>query len=104
MKSVKIVHVWGDKKTVPIETIERKSISIRWGLSGVYDIDLKTGEMRARSAKARRKGPCHWKAADIESLRQLSDEYFNPGIEKQQEIRFQDHIDTMPLKKLRDKE
>ena len=75
---IKLVHPGGTTEWVPVETITKDYISIRWGMSGVYDIFLEKNVIVARSLKARRKGKCYWKATDIEEVRKWVVEYLNP--------------------------
>lgn len=95
---VDLIDPGGHLKTVPVEAIHQTFISIRWGMSGVYDIDLKTNTMKARSVAARRKGLCHWKAVDINSVRHAVHEYFNPNAKKEEEERFKKHHESMPFR------
>lgn len=59
-----------EQKAVPVETITRTYISIRWGQSGLYDLNLKDNILTSRSAAARRRAPCLWKALEIEVIRE----------------------------------
>lgn len=96
MKEIELVHPGGEVKTLPIETIDQKKVSIRWGMSGVYDIDLVNNTVTARSVAARRKGMCYWKVRDIDALRKLVSDYFN--LHRQTELGFNmdKHAMTMP--------
>ena len=92
---VDLVDPGGHRKTVPVEAIHQTFISVRWGMSGIYDIDLKTNTMKARNVAARRKGVCYWQAVDIDSVRRAVEDHFNPKIEI--EKKFDKHVKNMPL-------
>jgi len=93
---VDLIDPGGHLKTVPIEGIHETFISVRWGQSGTYDIDLKTNIMKARSVAARRKGVCYWKVVNIESVRFAVREHFNPNAKIEAEKRFKKHHTNMP--------
>jgi len=97
-KMVEVEHPWTHQKIhLPIESIDQKYISVRWGQSGTYDIELKEGTMRARSAKARRKGFCIWKVVDVRSLRKFVFNHFYPDAEAEAQKRFEAHLTSMPF-------
>lgn len=90
---VEIVHIGTrETKVVEVEFYNDKIVSIRWPLAGVYDIDLKTNTMKARSPQARRKHPhCLWSAADVVALRRKVWELLNPD-HKEREAAYQAHL------------
>lgn len=70
-----LVAVWheGTHEIVrlPVEGVTRKLILVRWGMSGLYEIDIKTAQIRACSIAARRKGSMvQWHVRDMLNLRQ----------------------------------
>lgn len=70
MKELELIHPFNkERKTLPVVLITRKIVSIQWGLSGVYDLNLKENRLTARNVASRRKGPCHWMAVDIVAVR-----------------------------------
>ena len=80
MKTLILIHKWtGDTKEVAIEYYDAKIVSIRWPLSGTYDLNLKTNVLRSRSERARRKQHINlWQAENIEELRRRVWEWLNP--------------------------
>lgn len=95
---IEVIHPGGERHIVSVETIQEQYISVRWGMSGIYDIFLKSNTMVARSIKARRKGRCYWKVVDIEQVRQFVKEYFKPNKDEMQ-MSIEKHIESMPGKK-----
>lgn len=87
MKTVDIRHIWTkETKTLPVETIYENRVTLRWELSGIYELFLKTNQMRAVSVSARRKNPfCLWEAVDIASVREAVFKHFHPNIDKVEE-------------------
>ncbi len=99
--SIVLRHIGGELKEVPVETITRVYVSIRWGQSGVYDLNLASNTLRARSVKAQRKGRPHWKAADIESLRKQVANYLRGEDLKAETLKAMErHQATMPGNKI----
>lgn len=96
INEVELIHPGGECKILPVETINRASISIRWGMSGIYDINLRLNVMRARSLKARRKGRCDWKVKNIDKLRLDVEAYFNASERDSKEQTYDKHDETMP--------
>lgn len=77
-----LVHHWTrEERTVPVETVTRTYVSIRWGQSGTYDLNLAKNTLTARSQKAQRKGKPLWQAADIDFVRRKVAIYM-AGIDK----------------------
>ncbi len=91
-----VIHPNGETKWLPVESWGERWISVRWGLSGTYDIMLKDGRIVARSIKARTKHPQNlWTAKDRKELRAFVAEKM--GITKEDlEARFERHHATMP--------
>lgn len=54
---VVLEHEWTKERVnLPLESFTEKFIYIRWGLSGLYEVKLASGVLRACSVAARRKG------------------------------------------------
>ena len=73
--TISIVHS-GTRETraVPVEFVCRSYVTVRWGQSGVYDLNLADNVLTARSAASRRKGGIEmraWSACDIEGVRRM---------------------------------
>lgn len=101
MLEVTLIHVGGDFKTLPVEHISPNLsyLSVRWGQSGVYDLNLKNNVLTARSQKTQRKGKCHWKAADIDLVRRQAKEWLDAKNGKplsEMEANYHNHLATMP--------
>jgi hypothetical protein len=103
-KSFDIVlkHVGGERRTVPVEYVASTFVAIRWGQSGIYDLNLAVNTLTARSLKARRKGKAHWQAEDIEAVRKMVRDYLaeragDPTGERQ--LAFEHHVSNMPHSK-----
>ena len=99
MSNIEIMHPCGERRIFLIESIHRNCVTIRWGMSGLYEIDLKTGKMRAKNIKSRRKGDCLWFATNIEVIRNIVQEYFNPKIKTEVNTMYNNHLSTMPYGK-----
>ena len=99
---VEIVHPGGERKELLVEAIHQNFITVRWGQSGVYDIftecfrKVPANTMIARNIAARRKGPCLWKAVDIESVRKAIYEHFHPKEKETLEEQYKRHHENMP--------
>lgn len=94
-------HIGGERKSVPVEYVAPSLtyISIRWGQSGIYDLNLAKNVLTARSAKAQRKGKAYWVAEDINAVRKMAREYLEEkrGIQKiESDNAFKRHAETMP--------
>lgn len=96
---VALIHPCGETRILPVESIQRSYITIRWGMSGHYDIDLRTNVMRAHSVKARRRNPCLWRASDIESVRSYVREQFRDITEEERTESYTKHAANMPFRK-----
>ena len=97
-KVIEFVHPFTkERKTLPVESIANTYVSIRWGQSGIYDLNLAKNILTARSTKAQRKGRCHWQAVNIAAVRAMVHEHINRNdtkaeISKQLLV----HVATMP--------
>lgn len=91
---LQVTHANGETKWLPIEAWGERWICVRWGIAGQYEIALKTGEMIARSANARKKhNP--WTASDKQECRDWVAERL--GISKaENEERYRIHHERMP--------
>lgn len=94
-------HVGGELKTVAVEHVSPNLtyVSIRWGQSGVYDLNLRDNKLTARSQKAQRKGKPHWSAQDIDAVRKAARAYLdekrgNPH--SKSKAAFKRHVENMP--------
>ena len=96
---IEVQHPWTqERRFLPIETVTKNGVSVRWGQSGIYDIFL-TGDIVARSLKTRLRAPCIWKAVDVEELKAFVHEKMNPGIKAENENRYDAHTKSMPYTK-----
>jgi len=94
--TVELLHPNGERRTFPVEAIASSYVSIRWGMSGVYDLNLKSNVLTARSSSAQRKGKCLWRAADIVEVHAMVIRYFDKErIARQAEITR--HAVSMPF-------
>jgi hypothetical protein len=80
--SVEFVHPNGERRTLPVEAIAPTYVSVRWGMSGFYDLNLKVNKLTARSGRGlpkqpRKKAPCLWTAADIMAVREMVNSYYD---------------------------
>jgi len=73
--SIILIHIGGERRAVPVEHVANTYVSIRWGQSGIYDLNLAKNVLTARSQKAQRKGKAHWKAEDINAVRKMVSNY-----------------------------
>ena len=75
---IELTHVWTKEiKVFDAETITKTYVSIRWGQSGTYDLNLAANVLTARSQKAQRKGERPlWVCSNIEALRGDVAEHF----------------------------
>lgn len=99
--AVVLVHIMNrERVTMPVEHIANTYISIRWGQSGIYDLNLKDNKLTARSQKAQRKGKALWQAEDIAAVRHMTAKYLavKRGASKNDELRasIERHEAAMP--------
>lgn len=92
---VEVMHEWSKERvTLPVETVEPFIISVRWGMAGIYELDIRTNRMRARNPATRRKHPhCLWSAVDIESVRRAHWHHLNPGKAARDDEAYQRHCE-----------
>jgi hypothetical protein len=97
--SIVLVHVGGDRRSVPVEHIANTYVSVRWGQSGIYDLNLAKNVLTARSQKAQRKGKAHWKAEDIHAVRKMVEHYFREkrgNLQREALENDKKHVENMP--------
>jgi len=74
--SIVLIHLFNkERKTFHVELVTNTYVAIRWGQSGVYDLNLAKNVLTARSQKAQRKGKALWQAEDIHAVRKLVADY-----------------------------
>lgn len=98
---VTLVHIGGERKVMAVESVAPNggSLAVYWGLSGFYDLNLRTNWLTSRSAAARRKAECYWRADDILAVRKAVTEYLEGQKDNGQKDRagaIARHKDTMP--------
>ncbi len=98
---VTLIHIGGERKELPVEFVAQSMtyLSIRWGQSGIYDLNLAKNVLTARSQKAQRKGRPHWRAENIELVRAECTEYLNAKRDNPKAKTLsavQKHTETMP--------
>ena len=71
--SIALVHATTKERvSLVVETIASPIVTVRWGASGLYELDTRTNTVRAYSQKTRRahqRGALLWSAEDIEGVR-----------------------------------
>lgn len=101
MFSFVLIHQFNkERKVVEAEVVTPAFVSIRWALSGVYDLLLDKNILRARSQKAQRKGKPLWGAEDIHAVRKMVFDHLK-GLETEQDkerqkAEFRRHEKSMP--------
>ena len=93
--TVEVMHPNGERRTLPVEAIAATYVSVRWGMSGFYDLNLRVNALTARSVKARTKGSCAWTAVDILAVREMVGSYFDREREARKREMIQ-HAVSMP--------
>lgn len=95
--SVEIEHLFNkERRTFPVEFVAHTYVAIRWGMNGVYDINLAKNSVMARSVKAQRRGRCHWRVVDIDALRANVRAYFDDSAKHEASEALERHARTMP--------
>lgn len=85
--TITLVHEWSrEERVLPVETVTRTYVSIRWGQSGTYDLNLAKNTLIARSQKAQRKGKPLWHAKDIDEVRRRVAIHENGGVDSQADM------------------
>ena len=71
MFTVKLIHTWTkETREFEVSLVTPDYITINWGQSGAYVLNLKSNALTAHSAAARRKNPyALWSAVDITAVR-----------------------------------
>jgi hypothetical protein len=65
----------GEEKTVTVETVVGPIVTVRWGLAGLYELDVRTGILKAYSQKTRKahqRGPLPWVAQDLAAIKKAA--------------------------------
>lgn len=79
-----------------VESFNRGCIFVRWGMSGMYEVNLINNYIRACSVGARRRNPSAmkaWRIVDIEVLRKAVWDYYHPKDDS-----FERHANNMPYR------
>lgn len=99
---ITLKHIGGDIRTLTVQYVAPSLtyLSLRWGQSGIYDLNLAKNVLTARSQKAQRKGKTHWCALDIGLVRKLAANYIreqNGGKAKEEiDKSIKKHQESMP--------
>lgn len=72
--TIVLKHIGGERKTLEVEYVAPNAsyLSVRWGQSGIYDLNLLRNVLTARSAKAQARGKAYWAAEDIDAVRKMA--------------------------------
>ena len=72
--TIVLKHIGGERKTLEVEYVAPNAsyLSIRWGQSGIYDLNLLRNVLTARSQKAQARGKAYWSAEDIDAVRKMA--------------------------------
>ncbi len=65
----------GARKSVPVETVVGFIVTVRWPMAGLYELDVRTGVLKAysqRTRKAHQRGPLPWAVEDLTEIRRLA--------------------------------
>lgn len=97
-------HPTGERRSVPVEYVTKTYVAIRWGLAGLYDLNLRDNVLTARSAKTQAKGKakwykkdtCLWRAEDINAVRKMVADELSGTEAKQRAEAMARHAETMP--------
>lgn len=69
-RQILLRHLGGSTKFVEVlRAFPILNLDIRWDISGIYVLDLKTNKLK--DGKLARGGMANWKAADLETAKQL---------------------------------
>ena len=106
-----LLHQGGERRTVPVEYVAPNLtyLTIRWGLAGLYDLNLSVNVLTPRSAVGQSKGKAKWykkdkplwRAEDIAAVRKMASDYIkakrgNPQDETAAAMKR--HVENMPGK------
>ena len=85
MFNIVLKHVGGETRTVPVEYVSPNLtyVTVRWGLAGIYDLNLSVNVLTPRSAVGQPKGKAKWykkdkplwRAEDITAVRKMAKDY-----------------------------
>ncbi len=74
--SIAFVHdTTGERKTVPVETVVGHVVTVRWPMAGLYELDVRTGILKAYSQKTRKahqRGPLPWTVEDLPAVKRAA--------------------------------
>lgn len=96
---ITLAHPNGETRLVPVESILRqgRTLVVRWGQAGLYELDLDFNRLQALSAAARRKHPLNmWKAEDIALVRKTVRNILNRNTNGEAQLSDMRHAETMP--------
>lgn len=93
LREIQVEHLWTkERATLPVESVDEYIISFRWGMAGIYELDIRSNRIRARNPASRRKHPhCMWIAVDIEKVRRGHWEHRHPGKDERDEEAYRIH-------------
>jgi hypothetical protein len=102
--TIVLIHPNGEGRTVPVEHVTETYVTIRWGLAGIYDLNLKDNTLTPRSRMGQTKGKAkwykkenpEWRAANIETVRAMAREYLRGEAEQKSREAMDRHLRTMP--------
>jgi hypothetical protein len=93
LSRVQVVHPWTKEViTLDVESVVKNYVYLRWGMSGVYALDVRNNTIKSCNPAVRRKHPhCVWVALDIENVRAAYVEHMNPGKEAEFRAAYERH-------------
>jgi hypothetical protein len=102
--TIVLIHPNGEGRTVPVEHVTETYVTIRWGLAGIYDLNLKDNVLTQRSRMGQTKGKAkwykkdnpEWRAANIETVRTMVREYLMGEADRKLADDMARHARTMP--------
>lgn len=98
MNEIEFIHPYNKESIkLPVILITRTYVSVRWNLSGIYDLNLLKNVLTARSAAARRRNPCLFTAVDIQKVRDAVKVYFDKqDLKERVRLEREKHEASMP--------
>lgn len=71
LPAIRLMHAWTKEiVTLPVENVTALWVTVRWGMSGLYNLYLWNNELMSQSVAARRhSGKPLWSCPDIEAVR-----------------------------------